>query len=146
MRPTPTRVHRRKAAAGDSLPVSCRSPISRLDPSATSAPLNSSPRSGRSALSGPVEIPMLWVQRSNWGLYPVPAPSDLPFQGYGALLTGASTEPLRTGQLSRRTNWPRRPIPSSPPLSEGRGSLNARAGFPPSRKNSLLRPSLCCHR
>jgi hypothetical protein len=38
MRPTPTRVHRRKAAAGDSLPVSCRSPTSRLDPARNVAP------------------------------------------------------------------------------------------------------------
>lgn len=149
-RPTTLRTHRRKADVEGSLPESCHWLVSRFDPSATSAPLNSSPRSCCSALSGPVEIQLKLlcpgVQRNNWGLCSVPAPSDLPFQGCGALLTGVSTKPLRTGQLSRRTNLPRRPIPSSMPLSEGRGSLNARGGFPPSRRNSLLHPSLCCHR
>ena len=32
LRPTTPRIHRRKAAVGRSLPASCRSPMSRLDP------------------------------------------------------------------------------------------------------------------
>lgn len=73
-------------------------------------------------------------------------PSDLSFIGDEASLEGSSTAPLHTAQLSRRTNPPRRSIPLSPPLSEGRGSLHARKGFLSSRKSSLLRPSPCCHR
>ena len=46
-RPT-SRIRRWKAGVEGSMPVSCYSPTSHLDPEPTSAALNSPPRSGRS--------------------------------------------------------------------------------------------------